>query len=568
MMVHPAGIWAACLAVASAGEAPAGEARLYINPEAITLAAEAYCAGKSAESLERELARSDCPADMPSQHVAVCQAMRAEVFRILGSGWADGWYLRAIRSDSTDPGPELLYGRYLSRYRGPGVPILPGADVRLWQAYRKMTVLEGDSGSEARFSSTYATRQFRLQTKSLAAEIHRGEGMLLYPLPSFAADSLGPLRRARPGLRVFLASKVAKSTGINDLERVDDMRTYSAEALTVLARNTANNYRLAGLVRAKEQAGWETRARLRSRLPLALDLFFAPRTIARGQITDYHRPLTFNDVSLVETGARLGSPFSLYRTLDGQGEAAFRRIYRTGLVEFHPGKTESVDQWEGRAALGWNSGVDRVLIQGAGVLSRIRSFPESLERKRSMGSLQAEYQAYGHAFAGNGFILGLGAASDDEWYGDTLVSKRDYFAKAACLGWGPADITWQPALMTYAKDFDILRDNLFLRNAFLLTYRMFPVSDPTRYDVLSQDPSLPRPFPFLGRAYLAIPLSHEFGLDGMRDFENLKAGCELHVRFLEDRGGTALYLQAGYSRQEFYRIGKGFHHLRFSLSFG
>ena len=59
---------------------------------------------------------------------------------------------------------------------------------------------------------------------------------------------------------------------------------------------------------------------------------------------------------------------------------------------------------------------------------------------------------------------------------------------------------------------------------------------------------------------VVIPVSHDLGISGRKDYENIRAGLEVWAKvFGTGIGGTAVLMTAGYDYQYFYKIQKSMH---------
>ncbi|MBN1294954.1 MAG: hypothetical protein JXB48_24170 [Candidatus Latescibacteria bacterium] len=548
---------------------------IFINPFAIPAAAEAFIKGKSRDTFLHEIQTfyNETQNDtLLSNNVkARNNALMAEASRILGNESTVVYYKKALQLDLINPGLELLFARYLSLYRGPGRPLAIEADRHIWASYKKLLFLD-----PSRFTDTLVKRIIHDQLLDLLLRCHESDGVLLGPC--------NPFYKSKPTFRLFLSTRGTYGRNSNDFERIDDLRSFTAEAITIVSRKPTNSYLLSEIVRNKIQYLVETQARLRLPIPIALDLLYNYRFIGNGQITNFYEPYTYNNDTIKESGGRIGTTARLYQSIDTHSEITYKYLQRTGLIEFHPDTMETVNHIEGKCDIGWNVHCDRMLLNSVGVFQKIHSLSIWYKRERIIGAMNLDYQHYGESImterAHRGSIAGIGFALDKEWYNDTAVTKYDFYVKAALKGLGPCDITLQPSLLTYNKDFDIIQDNLFMRNALFLllrikdeenrgglTIKYLPdssVSEKSRCVIKSKYRSLPH----IRYLHLVFPVSHEFSIRGVMNYANIKIGGELYFRFFEPIQGTSFLVNMGYSFQDFYHLDKILHNFRFSFTVG
>ena len=274
------------------------------------------------------------------------------------------------------------------------------------------------------------------------------------------------------------------SSDTNDIERSDDVRSFTSEALfsqsSVRLNRPLTQEELRSIARKKDAIQSYNNLRFalvdQDQNSTALDLFYKYQRVDEVQITNFFQPTQFNDINLDEYGVAVQT-----RTLSSSLflRAKYSRADRIGIVEFFPETKEKVDTLELNAAFRIDDNPDTASLFATYVYQDIQpDITAPPDRKRSImavgftvgeeeitidprptyaidSMLERRFDPRGLKFYG-GYIL------DTETYDTVDVTKSDIYA-----GWTlPVSKTLlaiQPAYFSYEVDNDPSQDNAQVR---------------------------------------------------------------------------------------------------------
>ncbi|WP_089937081.1 hypothetical protein [Candidatus Entotheonella palauensis] len=527
--------------------------------------------GQALTSEDRTQIRSAC------QDLLTCKIVSPEAHshcaeRLKGFGdyTAEKHYKKALTPISeldTDDHPryELLYAQYLRNFRGPLRPLFSEAESHYYAALNKVAQIK-------KKSSFVDEKWVPTHLRNIQAQVER-ELMTLYEadgLPLITSKRLGASLRPRPLLFWGSISTFARDT--TPLDEIDDARDFTSQMLFATGPERLGiplrRFARQRLARATDQV--DTLQRLRLRYPAwpVLDAFFKYRDIEDGQITDFNRPLVFNDVELYEYGFAIEKPFNLAPLFDAFLRGTLKRIEREGTIEFLPNDTETIHHFEIETVLSRFLGQNRANLALTYAFQDIdperRNFPQ---REREILGATLSYHIFDPSIfpccsRPRSWEWFVGFLYDREEFSNRDVTKYDFFIGTTLRALRKFDITLQSTLLTADVEDVPSQKNKHYRTDFVVGYRIIDEETERRYFVKGRGIHTA----FL---HLVFPLRHDLAVDGPDDFENIRAGISLIGKFFSKqlRGPTFL-VEARYDHQYFYEIEKDLNLFRLSVSMG
>ena len=580
----------------------------------------------------------------PAAHfrLACLYTTKAEIYKRQGNYEAAACYSQAIVADPTEPAYELFYADYLRNFRGTGVPLqnlqvlgsplIPEAQKHYVSAQAKLDQLASTGGSrcqqikgldrraapdacalppdEVQYKGypvdLYIQDTYRNIQRGLA-DLYQRDGLALTPWDGNTSGTVSPL--------LFFGSSNEFAQATTEFGSVDDTRSFTSEA-----QFSASPVRLGRLSQNQRQSiarDWlqvqtVNRLRLRNGDWPSVDAFFAYEHGDNQQIENFFQPTKTNDVDLTSFGVSLEHPFSVAPLGDFSVGAGYTRVYREGIVEFRPDKTETIDAYSVRAAASRFLGPDKLTLNGDFTYQDIE--PNSVvaggnnsgDHNRFIYgltlSLLAPYllpgpisgkqsDPYAQLYETNGVKFFTGFAHDFEAFGTADLEKNDYFVGASLLGWQPLgkevfpfgvlsppkfDITLQPTIFTADISDGDDEHNAQYRTSLSFVYTLLDEDRGVTTDVVGIDgePRVvkrPRPLSNIDVAFLqvALPFRHDVALSGTSAYENVRVGIELDSKLTSYAlGGTTFLASVGYDYQNFYQIDKDLNLFFVRLSMG
>jgi hypothetical protein len=561
------------LATRDAGASP-NEAGPELNPFECLGRYESATRARSISEMRAELSKRLDPIYESGEPPTV-RAMKFCVVALLksrlGDSDAGAYYERAARENPVEPGYELFFGSYYSGFRGAHRPVLELAEAHYYRALEKLESLKRDG----LYREYHAVVEEWVRKRLLV--LYQEDGQPLLPWKAYPQHSSGLFA---PGLSA--SSQLSVSQDTRDFYWHDEMRSFTQEANFVssdLRARTITPLQAFNIARAPIRYRIQDRVRLRQTFLGAFDFIHEYSRANEAQITSYYLSppgdnLPLNDVTVHQLGGGYNRVFPLYPLFDLRIEGSIQRVQRRGAVEFLPDREEDFNLYELKPSLSHFLGPDKVTIDGTYVLldlaDAIGGVTDERQRKEIVRAVRIEYALYRpfvYPFedtrtATRGFYLYGGAVQDDKVYGLRTVTTRDIFAAFRYEGAGPLDLTVQGTYLT-------------ARTTFVDPTQVHPteVTDPAQTSanlrtnavvqirVINPDAIPGIPTSTLGfvpdMLNVVIPISHDLGLTGRKDYENIRGGIELWFKvFGTGIGGTAVLMTAGYDCQYFYRIHK------------
>jgi hypothetical protein len=508
---------------------------------------------------------------------AIDNCVIAELMKRAGNYEATKYYERAIKANSADPFYDLCYADYLRNFRGPQRPLFPEAERHYYNALVKLDKLK----KETRYESWHAEIQSMVERGLVA--LYQEDGLPLVPWPWQVKVNGGSEKIDKP--LAFFSSTNQYVTNTTDIDRVDDVRDFTSEALFAesasrLNRNLTRS-ELRGIIRTKYQ--FQTLNRLRFRyenLPV-LDLSYRFWRNDNAVVPNFFEPDKFTRVRLQEFGIAIEKPFNFGNLFDFYLRTGYRRIGRYGNIEFAPNSREDINQVDVKAVISRFFGPDKANLEVIYAYQDINpTIDLDIQRNRNIFGTKFTYQwfrftpkVFGEHFTTRGIDTFAGFGLDKERFGSVDINKRDYYFGLAVKGiplksiFSPEsksalDITIQPTFFTGKVDGDSSQDNAFYRTNLTILYRML---DEERTSMMP---------PGCGPLYLAfvnlvLPFRHDVAIDGPNYFENFRVGLQLDVKFFTNsRYLTTFLASAGYDFQRFYNLNKNLSLFRVMFSMG
>jgi hypothetical protein len=576
---------AAALLVVAAGlaRAPGAAAAERTNPFACLGESEALARGLSTAEIESEVEKRIAHppgADEGKLELARHHCVTAELMRRVGDPRAGAYYERSIAAAAEEPGFELWYGYYLRNVRGPRSPLTEQAELHYFSGLEKLRAVR--AGGAAQDFDDVTESWMRRGLMSLYQE----DGLPLlrakaFPYPSNGAASLG----------VALTSMLRFSRDTNEFGVIDDARRYAAEAAFASSRQRLNmpldEDQLRGIIRTPLRSSFFNRLRLRVPWVGAVDASYNRFRAPESQIEAFTDPNTFTNVAVDEFGAGWKRAFDLYPAFDLLLDFGYRRVQRTGVVEWHKDQREGINLFEAHPAIARFLGPDKLVLGMNYVYMDIPTAPdgqlEDRVRARAIRAFYVDYALYRPLLLPDlstlelrrtptrGFHFYGGYAIDDEAFGTRVVHRRDAYAGSSLRGVGGFDVTLQGTLLSSdttkeeeqpgkgrQRVLDTSQSIRQVRPTAIVLYRI--VDDEAIPDV----PKTP-----LAGLNLVVPVRADFATQGPDAFDNVRGGVELWSKLIATGlRGTHFLVTAGYEAQWFHRVSKVLHMGRIELRMG
>jgi hypothetical protein len=305
----------------------------------------------------------------------------------------------------------------------------------------------------------------------------------------------------------------------------------------------------------------------------------------------------FTDIQVQQVGLGYERVFPLYPLFDLRLAGTVQRIWRDGIVEFHPWNTsvsnpdgttynpnrrEVLNLYEFKPSISRFLGADKLTINGVVAVLDIPGGTfdaptlEQLRRKviRAVNFEYGLYQPlvlptleYGrlstYRTPTRGLYLFGGAVEDGELWGTHEVLSRDFYLGTRFEGPHWTDFTLQGIYETTNTIFgntDGRGNGVFstpgqafssFRSVFVLQYRV------RSYDTF---PGMPPSHGGFGSDMLNLvfPFFWDKSTSGPNTYENVRGGMQVWTKLIgEGIGGTTFLVTAGIDYQYFYQIQKG-----------
>ncbi len=557
------------------------------NPFACLGEGDALSRGMTTEEMRSEIDKRLAHPFQPESagpegqvEVARHHCVTAELMRRVGDVRAPDYYARAIASDPAEPGMDLWYGYYMRNVRGPRHAMVEEAELHHHAALDKLRALRAQN----------AALDFDDVTE---AWVRRGL-MNLYQedgLPLLRAKAFPYARNGARQIGASLTAILRASADTNEFGSIDDSRRYAAEAQFAGSPQRLNRpldpQELRGIIRTPFRYGLFSRLRLRLPWIGALDASYEYFRAPDSQIGAYTEPNRFTNVAVDSFSVGWKRTLDLHPVFDLLLDVAYRRVERTGVVEWYPQLREGVNLLELRPAVARFIGPDKLLLGMNYVYMQIPTVPggavSDRVRARAIRAFYADYAVYRQLLlpdpttwelkrrATRGLHFYGGYAMDDEAFGVRVSYRRDSYGGISLRGVGAFDFTLQGSVLASDSTEDrrgvggdivrvldqaqVIRQ---VRPTFVLLYRL-----------LDEEaiPDLPRT-PLAG-LNLVIPVRADFAYRGTDAFDNVRGGAEVWSKLVSTGlRGTNFLLTAGYEAQLFHRLSRVIHMGRVELRMG
>jgi hypothetical protein len=564
-----------------------GQARPRANPFACLGEGEALSRGLTTAEIEAEILKRvtypfkpEAPGPEGQVEIARHHCVTAELMRRVGDVRAPDYYARAIAADPTEPGMELWYGYYMRNVRGPRHPLVEEAELHHHLALDKLRTLRQQDAALDFDDTTEAWVRRGLMN------LYQEDG-----LPLLRSKAFPYARNGARHLGASVTAMLRASADTNEFGSIDDSRRYAAEARFASSPQRLNRpldrQELQGIIRTPFRYGLFSRLRLRLPWVGALDASYEYFRAPDSQIGAFTEPNRFTNVAVDSFAIGWKRTFDLHPVFDVLLDVGYRRVHRTGVVEWYPQLKEAVDLIEVRPAVARFFGPDKLLVGMNYVYMDIPTVPggavSDRVRARAIRAFYADYAVYRQLLLPDpstwelrrrptrGLHFYGGYAMDDEAFGVRVAYRRDAYGGISLRGIGAFDLTVQGTLLSSDTTEDrrnpggaivrvldqtqVIRQ---LRPSFVLLYRI--VDEEAIPDI----PKTP-----LAGLNLVVPVRADFAYEGIDSFDNLRAGAELWSKLISTGlRGTNFLLTAGYEAQWFHRLAKVIHMGRIEMRMG
>jgi hypothetical protein len=604
MSLQPASVWLSVLAAVTLFtlSSRAQDAGPELNPFECYGRAENATGSRTIAQMEQELERLMSPLykdEDPATRRAVKACVVARVKARIGDGDAYDYFKQAISLDPEEPGYELWAGDYWVSARGAFRPIMQRAEKHLYAALKKLEALR----EKGRFREHHVNVESWVRKRLLV--LYQEDGLQILPWKAYEQDSSG--WRA-PGLT--LSSQLSYSQDTRDFFRNSEMRIFTSEAAFASSglraggtpRPVTKQMRK-DIARAPMRYQLDNRARIRQTRLGALDFLHAYHKSEDSQITSFYRPNEFSDVTVQELGGAYTREFPLYPLFDMRLHATYKRISRTGVVEFLPEHTEDFNFYEVKPSFSRFLGANKLSLNLTYVFMDIPNLPggsgSQTDRAHTIYGAEIGYaihaplvlpalnvgSLYGYRTPTRGWYWWAGFVQSDQVYGPRTVTQRDAYLGTRFEGPRHLDLTLQGT--AYTSDITFFDPNQPTAREFTDPSQSFKSIRTTliiQRRIINPDtmPGVVERGGFSADMLnLVVPISWDKSLVGPKnfdpadkddhgdDYENVRGGGELWFKlYITGIGGTALLLTGGYEAQYFYKLDKFVHNVHANVRLG
>jgi hypothetical protein len=551
-------------------------------------------------------------AGQPDTTLAIKLCVIGKLKARVGDTDAWDWYERSLKADPVEPGLELWAAQYWTGHRGVRRPVAEPAEVHYYAALRKLAAIK-----KAGRWKDYHTIVEDWVRHDLTV-LYQMDGVPILPFKSYPQHSNGLYA---PGISIGSQLRIAKDT--RDFFFNNEYRQFTGEmqfANSDIRQGGTPFGKLDALqkfelVRAPLRLQVETKLRIRQNPIGTFDLLHTYLVQYGSQIYNFYNPTnacrvvdnknepcvpgqpSFSDIQVQQVGLGYERVFPLYPLFDLRLAGTVQRIWRDGIVEFHPwnyyvpnpdgsyfvpNRREVINLYELKPSISRFLGADKLVINGVWAMLDVPAGtpdapPLEQMRRKVIRALNFEYGLYQplvlptmefgrlstYRTPTRGLYIFGGVMEDGELWGTHQLTARDYYGGLRFEGPHWIDWTLQETYETtnttygetdgfggvvYSQEGQSFSS---ARTTFVLQYR-----------VRSADtfPGMPPKHAGFGSDmfHLVFPFFWDKSVSGPNDFENVRGGAQIWTKLIgEGIGGTTFLVTAGVDYQYFYRIEKG-----------
>ena len=594
-------LWVGTALAAEPEPASTEQSEPELNPYECLGRYQAATGNRTIAQIEGELKKRLATLNEPGEPKSV-KAMKLCVIAMLksriGDGDADDYYERAIKNDPDEPGYELWAGMYWSGFRGARSPVLELAERHYYRALEKLERLR----KKKRYRPYHQIVED--WTRKRLMVLYQQDGLHLIPGKAYEQNSSG---LDMPGLAASVQFGISADTReFNRRGDNNEMRVFSGErdfansdlraggaARPVLGRGLTDR-EIWDIPRAPLRRQLELRGRTRHNFIGAIDFSYLTAHSEKSQITSFYFPTgatpqeptgqSFSNFDIQELGVGAERVIPLYPLFDLKIAGGFRRVKRKGAIEFLPEREENFNLYEGRPSFSRFIGSDKLTLDLVYSLLDVTDALGGPEfdrlREKHIRAATLEYALYSplvlpkfelgslgsYRTPTRGWYFFGGIMQDDEAYGTRTLSKRDLFLGSRFEGPTSWDFSLQGTYGTSSMRYaDPETARVFTDST--QEFANFRTSAYVAYRIVNPD-ALPG-VAALDMLNLVFPITHDLGITGRKDYENIRAGAQIWMKlFGTPLLGPPFLITAGYDYQYFYQIQKSMHLFQVNLRMG
>lgn len=544
------------------------------------------------QEIEKRLRDLDRPEE-PKSVNAMKHCVVAMLMSRAGDGDAPKHYELSVKNAPNEPGYELWYGNHYTMFRGARGPISETAEPHYYAALQKLEALR----KKDKYRAYHAVVEEWVKKRLMV--MYQQDGLHLIPGKQYPQKPWGLYT---PGVSVGAIASISKDT--RDFNRKGDWieaRTFSNErdfadsdVRAGGAQRTApygvglNDDERYKIPRAPLRYHLDAKLRYRQNPIGTLDFNYNQSHAEQSQITSFYFPAGcefipscneldgsengLNDVDVREIGGAFERVTDLYPLFDAKVNLSYRRVKRTGVIEFLPKKVENFNMYEGGLKLSRFVGSDKIHLELGYAFLDLPDGPGPVrqqKREKHIRSALLEYALYSPLVlpslsAGEpsllrtptrGWYFYAGAVLDEEAYGAYQVNKRDLFLGNRFEGSGIFDITLQGTWSTSTTQFVETNDGA-LYSEPALKYGSVRINTTPQIRIVNPD-ALPGIKWGIDSLMVVFPMHWDKIIEGRPDYDNFRVGPEVWARIFQPAGGSAFLATLGYQYQFFYNINEG-----------
>jgi len=543
-------------------------------------------------------------AGQPKTVLAIKLCVIAKLKARVGDMDAWSWYERSLEADPVEPGLELWAAQYWTGHRGARRPVAEPAEVHYYAALRKLEAIK-KAGRWKEYHSIVED-----WVRHDLTILYQMDGLPLLPWKAYPQHSDGLWT---PG--VSLSSQVRAAKDTRDFFFNNEYRQFTGEKAfanspirsggAVPPFGPLNAFQTWDLVRAPYRLQFENKLRIRQNPIGTFDILHTYLRQWGSQVYNFYDPTRycdpparvcdetlpqFSDIQVQQVGVGYERIFPLYPFADLRLAGTVQRVWRDGIVEFHPWHVdhpgvsnirEGLNLYEFKPSLSRFLGADKLVVNGVLAVLDLPTQPAPIEdrlRRKIIEAVTFEYGDYHplvlptidygrlstYRTPTRGLYFFGGAMQDAEAYGSHRVIGRDYYLGTRFEGPHWTDFTLQGIYETTDINYYDISGHgpTTLFNDPTQSFSSFRTCFVLQYRVRSADtfPGMPPSHGGFGSDmfHLVFPFFWDKRTSGSNDYENVRGGAQIWTKLIgEGIGGTTFLVTAGVDYQYFYQIQKG-----------